>query len=76
MRVAEIISETGESVRISLSFDGERESSVVNIDGIRYHLERISKERLASEYQVDSDPDYQPKSDSAGYCYILAPFSK
>lgn len=76
MRMVEISNYMGESIRIPLSFDCERESSVVNIDGIRYHLERISKERLASEYRVDTDPDYQPHSDAEGFCYILAPFSK
>jgi len=75
MRAAEISSEMGESVRIPLSFDCKREASVVNIDGIRYHIERISKTELVSEYRVDSDPEYQPQSDADGFCYILAPFS-
>lgn len=75
-RIVEITNEIGNAIRIPLSFDDEREASVLRIDGVFYHFERISNEQLVAEYKVDSAPDYQPKSDSAGYCYILAPFSK
>lgn len=71
----EISNERGDSISTLMSFDGKREASVINIDGIRYHIERISKTELVSEYRVDSDPEYQPQSDADGFCYILAPFS-
>ena len=66
----------GKSIDVPISFDGERLSAQLNIDGIPYHLERIHKSVLGSEYIVDNDPDYVPKSDSEGFCYIIAPFSE
>lgn len=56
--------------------EGGRQSTVLMIDGVSYHLERIPRGQLASEYLVDLDPDYQPQADAEGYCYILAPFSE
>jgi len=65
-----------ESLRFSLEFDGERESTQLLINGVSYHFERISKEQLMREYKVDNDPDYYPQSDELGYCYMIAPFGK
>jgi hypothetical protein len=62
------------AIRVSLEFDGERESTQLLIDGVSYHFERIRKEQLIREYKVDSDPDYDPQSDDFGYCYMIAPF--
>lgn len=75
-RIVEIINERGKGIDVPLSFDGERESAMLVIDGVRYHFERIEYYKLVSEYAVDLDPDYDPESDEAGYCYILAPFCK
>ncbi len=75
-KIVEIVSETGDSVNIPLTIEGEREAAIIMIDGVRYHLERIKKEQPVSEYRVDDDPDYQPQTDSEDFCYILAPFSK
>lgn len=74
-RIIEISNEMGDSIRTPMSFDGKRDATVINIEGIRYHIERVSKTDLVSEYRVDSDPEYQPQSDADGFCYILAPFS-
>jgi len=71
-----IFSSSGKSIEVSLCFDGERESTSVEIDGISYHFERIHYSFLLSEYRIDNDPDYQPQTDKDGFCYILAPYSK
>ena len=71
-----IVNESGESINIPMSIEGEREAAMLQINGVRYHFERVTKERLTSEYRVDDDPDYQPQTDAEGYCYILAPFSR
>lgn len=63
-------------VTVSLSREGDRLGTWLYIDGVPYHLERITCEQLQSEYVVDGDPDYAPRSDSDGYCMILAPFSQ
>ncbi len=56
--------------------EGEFLSAQILIDGVPYHLERIPKSLLGAPYIVDTDPDYAPKSDSDGFCYIIAPFSE
>lgn len=61
-------------IEIPLISDGDREVATILIDGIFYHLERIKKETLLSQYFVDRDTDYQPQTDTDGYCYILSPF--
>ncbi len=63
-------------IEIPLILDGDREVATILIDGIFHHLERIKKETLLSQYFVDRDPDYEPQTDTDGYCYILSPFSK
>lgn len=72
---AEIKTSSGEVLRVPLSSDNKREQARLVIDGVPYHFERISRVELASDYKVDDDPDYDPKSDEEGYCYILAPYS-
>ena len=66
----------GRTVRIPLVHEGEFLSAQILIDGVPYHLERIPKSLLGAPYIVDTDPDYAPKSDSDGFCYIIAPFSE
>ena len=61
-------------IEIPLNVEGNREVSTILIDGIHYHFERIKKETLLSEYCVDGDPDYKPRTDADGYCCIIAPF--
>jgi hypothetical protein len=63
-------------IEIPLILDGDREVATILIDGIFHHLERIKKETLLSQYFIDRDPDYEPQTDTDGYCYILSPFSK
>jgi len=75
-RTVEIVNEAGSSISVPLSIEGDREAAVLEIDGVQYHFERISKAQLVSEYRIDDDPDYQPQTDAEGYCYVLAPFSK
>jgi len=71
-----LFSSNGKSVEVPLSFDGVRDSTSVEIDGVQYHFERIHYSHLLSEYRIDNDPDYQPQTDQDGFCYIIAPYSK
>ena len=68
------ISDGSKEIEIALVVDDDREVAMLLIDWGLYHFERIRKEMLLTDYRVDADPDYQPQSDSDGYCYILAPF--
>ena len=72
--IATITDGFGNSITLPLIFDGDRQYSQINIDGVPYHIERIPKSLLMSTYTVDADPDYQPQTDDKGYCYIIAPF--
>ena len=65
----------GQSVVVPLSLDGDREVARLEIDGVNYHLERVRKSDLLSHYKVDDDPDYDPQTDDAGFCFLLAPYS-
>ena len=66
---------SGETLTVPLVFDGDRSTACLEIDGVRYHLERVPKDELVSHYKVDDDPDYDPQADAAGFCYLLAPYS-
>ena len=72
---AEIQTSSGDVLAVPLSSEGGREGSRLVIDGVPYHFERVSRKELLSRYKVDDDPDYAPKSDADGFCYILAPYS-
>lgn len=72
----EIQTSSGEVFTLSLFSEDGREQSRLVIDGIPYHFERIYRAELVSHYKVDDDPDYDPKSDKDGFCYILAPYSE
>ena len=72
---AKIQTASGETLLVLLASDGDREVARLQIDGINYHLERVCKSDLVTHYKVDDDPDYDPQSDDAGYCYLLAPYS-
>ena len=73
--IAEIRTSSGEVILVPLSAENEREQARLVIDGVPYHFERISRNDLFSHYIVDDDPDYDPKSDEDGCCYVLAPYS-
>lgn len=66
---------SGETLTVPLIFDGDRGTACLEIDGVRYHLERVPKSELVAHYKVDDDPDYDPQADDAGFCYLLAPYS-
>lgn len=67
---------SGRALEIPLAHEDEFQSAHVYIDGIPYHLERVPNSVLGSQYIVDNDPDYAPKSDRDGFCYMIAPFSE
>ena len=75
-KTIDIVTEEGEAINIPLFLEGEREATVLMINGVQYHLERILRQQFVSRYRVDSDPDYDPQEDAEGFCYILAPFSR
>ncbi len=75
-RVVKFDAGLGNAIEIELYFDGERESTQIDIDGVPYHFERIHKSLLGTLYILDRDPDYHPYSDKEGYCYIISPFMK
>lgn len=66
---------SGEALAVPLLLDGDREAACLEIDGVFYHLERVRKSDLVTHYKVDGDPDYEPQTDAAGFCYLLAPYS-
>ena len=76
MKEKAIIQSGSDCFDIPLDVDDGREVATIQIDGVFYHFERIRKETLLSEYRVDGDPDYQPRTDADGYCYLLAPFCR
>ena len=67
---------SGLSFEIPLTVENKREVAMLLIDDVPYHFERIKKTELVSQYRVDTDPSYQPCSDSNGKCCILSPYSK
>ncbi len=67
--------ETGGSLAIELVNEGTRSVAPVYINGQLHHFERILKSEFTTNYRVDSDNNYNPVSDKAGYCYILVPAS-
>ena len=75
-RSTRVVVPGGEDITIPLEWEDDRAFAVVVIDGVRYHLERVLKEELTTNYKVDLDPDYQPQADTTGHCYMLAPFSR
>jgi len=76
LRIVQIENGLGDKIEVALVLDGDREGGSLFIDGISYHFERHKKERFLRDYDVDDDPDYQPKTDADGYCYLIAPFSE
>lgn len=76
LRIVEIGNGLGEKIEVELEFEGDREGGSLFIDGISYHFERLEKERLLRDYKIDDDPDYHPKTDADGCCYLIAPFSE
>jgi len=76
MKEKAMLQSGSDCIEIPLSVDDGREVATIQIDGVFYHFERIGKETLLSECRVDGDPDYQPRTDADGYCYLLAPFCR
>ena len=75
-RTVEIQAPSGAVLTVSLSSEDGREAATLLIDGVPYHWERLRREELLADYAVDGDPDYAPQSDSDGFCYLLAPYSR
>ena len=76
MTAAEIQTPTGTVFAVPLSAEDGREVAQLVIDGVPYHFERLRREELLARYTVDDDPDYDPQTDAAGFCFTLAPYSR
>ena len=74
-QTAFVVTHDGRSLTIPLE-PSERPGCTLTIDGVRYHFERVPRELLTGEYCVDTDPDYVPRADASGCCYVLAPYSE
>jgi len=70
-----IQNDCGEQLSVELTLEGDQFLGVVNLDGVAYHVERVSMETLTTRYCVDADPDYIPQHDSRGECVLFAPYS-
>ena len=75
-RTITVSNEHGDALAIPVFLEGDREAGSVVIDGIRYHIERMTREALLLRYRVDEDPDYRPRPDACGCCVIIAPYSE
>ena len=71
-----IETEKGETLEVHLYLEGGRLGTCLRIDGVPHHFERVQSREVAEDYRVDLDPDYTPRSDPFGFCYLLVPFSK
>jgi hypothetical protein len=75
-RTVVIKNDCGETLSVELTPEGDTFLGAVRIDGVLYHVERVSAEKLRTCYCVDIDPDYFPKHDSHGECVLFAPYSQ
>src|SRR5690625_6456048 len=57
----------GRTVRIPLVHEGEFLSAQILIDGVPYHLERIPKSVLGSQYIVDRSEEHTSELQSRGH---------
>ncbi len=73
--VAHIVARDGSSLEVPLE-PSEPPGCTLIIDGVKYHLERVSRNALTEDYRVDTDLDYSPQADPSGHCYLLAPYSE
>src|ERR1035438_7637007 len=53
-----IDTEPGLTLQVPLEKFGNRETGTIFIDGVPYHVERMSKKLLCKEYKIDADTDY------------------
>jgi hypothetical protein len=71
-----IKAQSGLMLQVPVEKCGDREAGTIFIDGIPYHIERMSNKLLRKKYKVDADSDYVPQTDDANRCVVVAPFSK
>ena len=78
LETKKVIVECGieEKFETTIKLDNGRYVADLRINGVLYHFEQMPKEEFVSLYKVDQDPDYEPKSDEDGMCFIIAPFPK
>jgi len=74
-KIIRIWNAEGKSLDVVLTPEGDRLLGRVVIDDVPYHVVYIPGAALTSEYCVDVDPDYIPRCDAKGFCFLLAPYS-
>lgn len=74
-QIATIETDAGDVLNVALQLEGERHGTALYIDGVPHHFERVCAQELSEKYHVDTDPDYVPRTDQSGFCYVLVPFS-
>lgn len=65
---------------ISMEIDQSSDGSVLHtgcleINGVHYHIEGVTKEYWLSHYSSLDSPGFVPRVDENGLVYILVPFS-
>ena len=75
-KVAIIESETGEKLSVYMWREGGRVATSLRINGILHHFEWLPAPEFVTNYVVDTDPDYSPKTDEHGHCFFMVPFGK
>jgi hypothetical protein len=67
---------SGHDLEMTMFLDDGRYVASLSINGVMYHFERMTRKEFTSSYVVDLDPDYEPKTDKDGMCFLIAPFCK
>ena len=73
--VAVIENEAGEKLKVYMWLEGGKVGASLQINGVLHHIEWLPASELVENYVVDTDPDYSPKTDEHGHCFLLVPFS-
>jgi len=66
----------GDRLSVELTPEGDTFLGLVRIDGVPYHVEKVSAETLTTKYCVDVDLDYFPQHDPNGECVLFAPHAR
>lgn len=69
-----IRTQNGLALQVPLESCGDREGAMIFIDDVPYHIERMPKSLLCKEYKIDTEPRYDPQTDNANRCVMVAPF--
>jgi hypothetical protein len=71
-----IRTQSGLTLQVPVENCDDREAATIFIDNVPYHIERMPKALLCKEYKIDTEPDYDPQTDNANRCVMVAPFGQ